>query len=310
MPDQAAVDQEPAYIGLYVDSRAPAGEARELLRFPDETAIALQGRRLFTLRGQTILHEVTLPETEGWVHLGWRIGAGHRSVEILHEGFAFAKFEAEAPVFSLSGGDLVLGRSGTAWTGFRGWVDDLVVLAHDVDPEVACNHARGTLVEVGTDAALAERAAVYPAWAHARVASAAGLAEVTAACVLDHGDDYAAHLGNLPAGTTSLRDAILFPEGPLQHGVPRPDSSDNAFCLTCHTADSKDGMHTDALVYDPATLAEHDLRRQPHQPPRRVFGNIPAGWIPAGAGPGSPAEATVAPEGGALIDQWVLPAGG
>jgi hypothetical protein len=309
MPTQPEVDAETAIIGLYVDSRAPAGEARELLRFPDDTAVALQGRRLFTLRGQTILHELTLPETEGWVHLGWRVAPGHKQVTVLHEGFALAKFETERPVFSLSGGDLVLGRGGAAWTGFRGWVDELVVLAHDVDPEVACNHARGTLVDVGTDTTLAARAAGYPDWAHAAVAEAAGLPTVQAACVLDHGDDYAAHLGNLPAGTTSLRDAIVFPEGPLRHGVPRPDSSDNAFCLTCHTEDGRDGMHTDALTIDANTNAEHDLRRQPSQPPRRVFGNIPAGWIPAGPGDGSPAGATVAPEGGALIDAWVLPAG-
>ena len=42
--------------------------------------------------------------------------------------------------------------------GFRGWIDELVVLAHAPNVEVACNHARGTLVEVVDDADLAAQA--------------------------------------------------------------------------------------------------------------------------------------------------------
>lgn len=308
MPEQPALDEEAAYIGLFVDGRAPAGETRELLSFPDGTAILLRDRTVLYTRAGVELHQVDLPQTEGWVHLGWRVAAGHRSVELLHDGFVLDRFEAGAPVFSLSGGDLVMGRSTAAWTGFRGWVDNLVVLAHDVDPEVACNHAMGTLVEVGDNAEWAAVAERYPDLGQAWVGEALGR-EVTAACVTDHSDDYAATLGNLPAGTTSLRFDIIFPEGPLKQGEPRPDSSGNAFCLTCHTDDGRDGMHTDALVYDPSLVAEEDPRRQPHQPPRRVFGNIPAGWIPAGEGPGSPDAPLQAPADGFLIDQWVLPEG-
>ena len=71
--------------------------------------------------------------------------------------------------------------------------------------------------------------------------------------------------------------------------------------------DGVGALHTDALVADPSLLAEDDPRRQPHQPPRRVFGNIPAGWIAEGEGPGSPDEAFQAPDEGALIDAWLLP---
>ncbi len=92
--------------------------------------------------------------------------------------------------------------------------------------------------------------------------------------------------------------------------MPRPDSSDNDFCLSCHHEEGQGGLSIDALELDAATVAEHDLRRQPTQPPRRVFGNIPADWIPPGAGPGGPSEALVAPPEGLLIDPWVLPAGG
>lgn len=161
---------------------------------------------------------------------------------------------------------------------------------------------------MGDEPAWSAVAEAYPLWAHDE---AAGSARDGAgfACYLDHSDDYAAHLANLPAGTTSLREAITFPEGPVRAGVPRPDSSDNPFCLSCHTEDGRDAMGLDALAYDPSVLAEHDPRRQPSQPPRRVFGNIPAGWIPPGDGPGSPAEALQAPPEGLLIDPWVLPEG-
>ncbi len=308
MPDQPALDEEDAYLGIFVDNRAAAGEIRELLTFPDGTAVLLRDHALLTTRDGVKLHETALPETDGWAHLGWRVAGGHRDITVLHDGFALDRFTTDAPVFSLSGGDLVLGRSTGPWNGVRGWVDNLVVLAHDVDPEVACNHAMGTLVEVLDNAELASVAARYPDLGQAWVAAALGR-DVTAACVTDHSDDFAANLGALPAGTASLRAAILFPEGPLKHGVPRPDSSANGFCLTCHAGDGRGAMHTDALVLDPGTPAELDRRRQPHQPPRRVFGNIPAGWIPAGEGPGSPTEAVQAPEDGFLIDRWVLPAG-
>ena len=306
LADQPELDDEDAYIGLFVDDRAPAEELRELLSFPDGTALLLQGDTVLYTRDGLELHAVDLPRTEGWRHLGWRISAGHLDIELLHDGLPLDRYTAEAPVFSLSGGDMVLGRSTASWTGVRGWFDNLVALAHDVGPEVACNHARGTLVEVGSNEAWAEVAARYPDFAQERIAEALGR-ELTAACYTDHSDDYAASLGNLPEGTTSLRADLLFPEGPLVQGLPRPDSTANAFCLTCHTDDGRDGMHTDALVLDPDTPTEADLRRQPHQPPRRVFGNIPAGWIPAGEGPGSPAEAVQAPDEGFVIDAWLLP---
>jgi hypothetical protein len=138
------------------------------------------------------------------------------------------------------------------------------------------------------------------------VAEAAGTGEQFA-CWNDHTTDHAIDAASPPEGTASVRGAILFPEGPLQAGAPRPDSSDNAFCLTCHTDEGAESLHTDALVADPSLLLEDDPRRQPSQPPRRVFGNIPAGWIPPGEGPGSPEEASLAPAEGALIDHWVLP---
>lgn len=305
-----SVDEVDASIGLFVDSRAGDDEARELLRFPDGTGVVLRGATVLYVRDDQVLRSIELPSASGWVHLGWRIHDAHRSITLLHDGFAHDRFESDEPLFSLDGGDLVVGRQTAPWTGFRGWIDNFVVFAHDLNPEVACNHAKGTLVALGegADADLLATAEQYPEWAHEEVAAAAGSNAARFVCVHDHSDDYAAHLGALPANTESVREAINFPEGPLRAGAPRPDSSANEFCLSCHHEEGLGGLGIDALVADPDTLAEHDLRRQPSQPPRRVFGNIPAGWIPPGDGPGSPADAVQAPPEGLLIDPWVLPA--
>lgn len=267
------------------------------------------------LIGGEAIHEVELPTpgAEGWLHLGLGLSEGHQIVTLRHNGMALDRFEAPKPLFELVEGTLTLGADGQGPHphGWRGWIDDFVVLAHGVDPEVACNHAAGTLIRIDDADAAADWfqiASRYPGWAHAGVAAAAGDSDPNArfACYHDYSGDYAAHLANIPAGATGQRDRILFPEGPLRAGAPRPDSSNNAFCLTCHHEDGQNGLSLDALTYDADLLLEDDPRRQPMQPPRRVFGHIPAGWIAPGAGPGGPPEPLVAPEGGALVDQWLL----
>lgn len=308
LPQQAGGDDVfDAWVGLYVDPRAATGEARSLLTFPDGTELVLEGADavLYVVDG-IVEHRVVLPTGSGWRHLGLRVRDGHREVTLAVDGFALDRYRAERPLFRLGAGELVVGRSAGAWTGFRGWIDDLLVLAHDVDVEVGCNHAGGTLVAVEGSSTWQAVAAGRPDWAHAEVADAAGLSGGRFACVTDLSDDHAQHLQNLPAGTRGVRADIHFPEGPLRAGAPRPDSSRNAFCLSCHTAEGKGGLSLAALAHDPAVVAEHDRRRQPSQPPRRVFGNIPAGWIPPGPGPGGPPTALQAPPEGLLVDTWVL----
>ncbi len=292
------------YVGIFLDPRYHEQEVHTLFQFPDGSGVRLLGRSVlhYLVEGE-LVHEVELPESEGWLHLGWRVAAAGRDLTLLVDGFALDRFTAEEPIFGMLEGDFVVGQAGSPAWGFRGWIDDLVVLAHDVNPEVACNHAGGTLVRWEEAPSSA-----YPAWAHAEIAAlTGGTSSDRYSCFSDHSDDYAAHLGNLPEGSTSLRQAITFPEGPLRVGAPRPDSAHNAFCLTCHEQSGLGGLSLQALELQPGLLAEDDPRRQPLQPPRRVFGNIPAGWIPPGPGAGSPTEASQAPEEGLLIDPWLLP---
>ncbi|MEZ4266540.1 MAG: hypothetical protein R3F39_09190 [Myxococcota bacterium] len=304
-------------IGLFVDSRGGDSENRALMTFPDGSAVHLVGRSRLRYRvAEVPVHEVILPEAligdSGWVHLGWRVRPGHRDVTLLVNGYALDRFQSPEPLFQMSEGEFVLAGPAAGvpdFQGVRGWLDELVVLAHDVNPEVACNHAHGTMVRVDDSATWAATAAAYPAWAHAEVAAtAAGAPGARYACFHDYRSDYAAHLDNIPAGTTGMRERINFPEGPLRAGAPRPDSSGNSFCLSCHSDSGKGGLTLAALKRQPEIPAEEDRRRQPTQPPRRVFGNIPAGWLPPGAGPGSPLEAQRAPAEGLLVDRWLLPA--
>ncbi|TNE88555.1 MAG: hypothetical protein EP330_14380 [Deltaproteobacteria bacterium] len=304
------------YVGIFVDARSWDGATRALMTFPDGSSVRLvEGHTVQYVADERVLHSVELPAAgEGWRHLAWFVREDHRELTLLVDGFPLDRYEARREFFGMGEGELILGRAGDRRNGepdagVRGWIDDFKVLAHDVDAEVACNHAGGTLIRVDDNAAWADTAALYPDWAHEEVAAAAGLAtDARYACFHDYSADFAAHLGNLPEGSTSVRDAILFPEGPLMVGAPRPDSSSNAFCLSCHHEDGKAGMGLGALSYTPNVPLEEDRRRQPLQPLRRVFGNVPAGWIPADHGPGSPMEPLVAPNEGLLVDPWVLPA--
>lgn len=312
--DDPAVVEGDWYVGLFVDVRTSEGATRALLTFPDGSSVRLVDREtLQYVVGERVHHEVALPPTDaGWMHLGWRVREDHRELTLLVDGFPFDRFESGRRIFGIRSGTLFVGRgpdrpSGERDAGFRGWVDDFKVLAHDVDPEVACNHAGGTLVrlEGATLGGVADR---YPDWAHAEIGASANRRETDRfVCFHDYSRDNAAHLRNIPDDAESLRDVITFPEGPLMAGAPRPDSSSNAFCLSCHTEGGKGGLGLDALELRAGVSAEDDPRRQPFQPPPRVFGNIPARWIPAGPGPGSPAVSMLAPDEGVQIDRWILP---
>ena len=313
------------YYSLFIDPRNLGDERRVLLTFPDESVIELKGRTTLryvqraheTSSGARVVHEVNLPQITasetGWIHLAWRIDPTSSRVETLHNGYPIDRFTPQAPLFRIREGQLILGARGPKGAGFRGWIDDFKVLAHDVDAEVACNHAFGTLIYLEDQPVWSVHAERYPRWAHAELAEtlteplrltiAPHPESALFACYHNYQRDYAAHLKNLPQGVHGVRDTLLFPEGPVRADVPRPDSSQNAFCLSCHHEAGKNGLGLDALTYQSELTAEMDPRRQPHQPPRRVFGNIPARWIE-----GSPDAALQAPVEGFLIDRWLMSA--
>ena len=120
-------------------------------------------------------------------------------------------------------------------------------------------------------------------------------------CAVDYESDRGMTLHTLPAGTVGVRGALLMPEAPLVFGQPRPNSSQNTFCLSCHTPERPDVLSDKALIFDAASNLEEDIRRQPMQAPRFIFGHIPEGYV----GGALPEDDEVAEQIGAYLDQWV-----
>lgn len=309
------------YVGIFLDARFEDDDLlRALVVFADGSRIALLGRRgIHYVAGDgTTTQRVDLatPLPHGaWTHLGFQLHGEDGGVTLYRDGFPLHRVDGDAGL-RFTAGSLLVGADPRDDAGVRGWIDDLVVFAREMAAEAACNQAAGSLVAVDESAApqsWIDTARSYPDWAHARVRADLGGRGPAAAerfvCFHGYERDHQHHLADLPAGLVSVRRELVFPEGPLVFGQPRPDSSRNPFCLTCHSAAGMAGLSLAALVPDPARAMEDDRRRQPSQPPRRVFGSVPAHWL----GPGKPPRHVQAPPAGLKVDALlagaIVPAG-
>ncbi|MEM6673640.1 MAG: hypothetical protein AAF726_12410 [Planctomycetota bacterium] len=338
--DVTGASPDAFYAGVFVDCRFDDdGARRRLIGFPDGTALDLAGRSgVLFVDGERIVHRVALPDDVtyvrsgggrpqthsylgrgAWTHLGLEIEDSGRRVTLLVDGFPFDRWQdPERRLFQplASAGSVTLGgpATGTSAT-FRGWLDELRLFAHDADAETAANYARGTLIGFDRDAASnaweQRVAAGFPDWAHEEISEALrGRGEETYeryASFVDPTRDLGVHRESLPENTVHLRNAMHFPEGPLYFDRPRPDSTTNRFCLSCHAADADGGLTIDALAYRPGLTALRDPRRQPSQPPALVGGALPNGFIDAGSTPrprpGDPRAADGKPF---PVDRWLL----
>ena len=313
------------YVGIFVDCRFDNdGVNRRLLTFPDASSVCLIGRTNIQYRnpGGTYVRTITLPAynagsafpdmmpSNGWAHLAWQIRNGGTNVDFLLNGLVYDSYTNTASLFQMTVGSMTVGQpSGSGLSSFKGWIDEFIVLAHTLDPESACNHAGGTLVGLpaGYTNYLADFAAKFPITTHNAISvlllNSGQTAYPTYANYYNYTKDYAAHLGSIPNGAVSVRQAVHFPEGPLFWNAPRPDSIKNQFCLTCHTSDGNEGLSLAALMLNTNVNADADNRRQPFQPYARVFGNIPTNFVDS---TGLPTVATNA-SGGKYIDDWLLP---
>lgn len=302
-------------LGLFVDPRfANDGAARALLTFPDGTEVDLIGLGAIRYRKGGYSTTVSLAArpllASTWTHLGWVVSSGGSKITLYLDGYPFATTVVPAPttLFGLmslaTSGDLVIGRRNGA-TSFRGWLDEVKVFARDVGPEVACNQARGTLIELtsqASDPTWWGLAGVYPS--HAALQAALGTAATTRyACFHDHAAPDRALLRTLPGTVRSVRNDLILTDE-LHAYQPRPASDTNPFCLGCHRTGQPTSLALDALSLDnqgPMGLprpAMFDPRRQPMQTPPRMYGNVPANYLPAG----NPAFSD-----GRRIDPYVIP---
>lgn len=319
------------YIGVFVDSRFPNDTVeRRLITFPDNSSIRLYGRSqvLYADASGAIVNRITIPLPDttlpassmddllpdtGWAHLGFQVRAAGTRVDCFLDGLILNHWADDyLALFQLPPGKLTLGRpAGTTLTGFTGWLDDFKVLAHGVDFETAANHAGGTLIAIPstyTGLWKTKFAARYPSWAHSEITTRLTNTGQTTypqyAVFHDYANDHNAHRFDIPAGTVHLRPSIHFPEGPLYQNAPRPDSSTNTFCVTCHQPGGDKGLSPAALTLNSALTAPNDPRRQPMQPHARVYGQIPAALVDS---TGLPSTATALPAAGQLIDLWMQP---
>ncbi len=312
------------YIGIFVDSRfSDDAVKRLLLSFPDGTKVVLAGRaaiEIWNAAGSSI-HTIALPPAAplpelGWTHLGFVVKNGGADIDFYRDGLLYEQATGLGSALQLvAGGTLYVGADpAVLGTSFRGWIDEFKVLAYEPMIEVLCNHARGSLL------AISDLTLVEPRWSTVAAQHPVAQVAVEAALVArNHNtsayngyfcwyeyqstDEASIDIANPPDGTTSLRRDLVFPEGPLHYNAPRPRSTSNPFCTSCHTSGAVlPSLMDTALSRSPGLDMQDDARRQPMQPPPLVFGHIPLSFIN-----GQPSSDQIAPAGGYAIDEWVYP---
>lgn len=292
IPDAGAEKAERTdslYAGLFVDPRlqAPDGE-RRLLTLPGGHAsvFATAESRYLLLRDgrgwQARINVAPWFRNTSWTHLGLAIS--RQRIDVYINGFLLESLDKEAApdALMLGAGDIVFGSPSSMTPGIRGWFDEFVVLARPLtSAEEACNLARGSMIR-SSDPANKH----YPASSHQHIAVALGDPDGTRYRCATHyeGEGYG-FLTRIPESQRvgkALRQIRS-----LHFNQPRPDESQNAFCLVCHRADQASrSLQIDVLR--PVDLPmQLDRRRQPMQPYPVVIGNIPAHSLegPGGSGP-------------------------
>ena len=311
------------FVGLAIDPRMKNDLTyRRLLGFPDGSAVDLKGLNSLSFvtpggKRFDVPLNAALPFAT-YSHLGLRIYPNGTRVEVFRDGMLVQNWINPSPttdsLLRVQPGTFSVGQvSGLSnpSAGFHGWIDNFKVVgeAQSMTDEQMCNHSMGTVVALDNaldaSSALVRKAQSVPSLFHDRIRSATQSTANLFLCFdSNKNQDGWVDMNVLPAGVASLRHALLFPEGMLVFNQPRPDSSNNAFCVSCHTDDGS-GRRPPSLLLNALTLNSQvvkalDPRRQPSEPPARVFGNLPAGtWGPFPLGP------EVAPFDGKLIDEYI-----
>lgn len=311
------------FFGLFVDCRHDDDATeRNVVTFPDGTSVRLYGRSQVVYTDGTnpaAVHRITVPAGflpyRGWAHLGFQILDGGHRIDFHINGMLYDRWtHPTRRLFQMPSGTLTLGKTQSGNSpGVKGWIDEFKVIAHSFDMETMCNHAGGTLIALdhayrGEWKDFADK---FPVWVHdeitAELRNRGEVAHPLYACFHRYDRDHGVHLDDLPPLTNSMRQRMQFPEGPLFHNAPRPQSTQNKFCISCHYNGGALGLSLDALRLDPSKTATEDPRRQPMQPAARIHGFIPAGLVDT-VTPAQPLLPQFAPLRGLDIDKWMLPA--
>jgi hypothetical protein len=317
IPTQDRTLADTWFTSIFVDARVPDDNLdRRLLTFSDDTGLVMVGRKKLSIRDSAgaELMPVELPASlqfgdRGYHHIALRkVGT---KLEVLFDGLVIDSKDVGGAL-GFPGGEkkhFVVGkRAGEDMPGVRGWIDELRVFNEAVGDELACNHARGSIVGLTGDAptALVNVAKLYPRRTHNAISDAlpADKKQSKYLCMHDYSRETTkfSFESDVPSGAVWLRAALITPR-PLRYDAPRPDDTGNAFCLTCHVVGQTPSLSVDALALDPDTSMQDDRRRQPMQAPRRMFGWLPKDFI----APGLPASTKKAPSKGLSLDELLFP---
>ncbi len=287
-----------AFVSVFVDLRSRDSEPKRLLSFPDGSVLTISKNYLrYLIASNGVEFEAVLPDlshdtnntdSDGWMHVALQFNADRSAVDVFLNGYLLAQWLTPTHT-PLMQGELVLGALIEDSMGVRGWLDEFKVFSYRPDLESVCNHAHGTLMgfekEEGSPKWF-EVASRYPQVSHDIVSQALTQRQYTNhklyACVHNYGNVIgtanALALERLANPLLMpLRQIIQFPEGPLYWDEPRPDSLHNSFCLECHFASTNfSPLSLQALVPVSNLVLQHDVRRQPMQPPRAVMGHVAA----------------------------------
>ena len=326
------------FIQIALDPRNP-NAAQRLLLLPDGTWLnLLDSQSIAYGRDVTRVDTLTLPaalQTKVWSTLAVvssTLQAGTQTLDFYADGYLFAtRAHSDGKTyFRIEPGRIQLGNVAG---GFKGWVDDFKIIARRPNPEVICNHARGTLVGVpDATSPLYAQADAYPTSSHVALSNLLPLerrysryacerpidavANMDIYDVADHANyqclGQIRRLDQVADADLCLRDVFLFPEGAsLFHDAPRPDSVTNAFCLSCHVDSNPlpTLQATPALSIDAGIDAIDDPRRQPMQWSPKIFGIIPDGLFGCGTTEPPPAgeDPCRSDAAGRSLDLYLMP---
>lgn len=332
IPQQNNLESQEWLVSVFFDLEVVSSQVRRLFTFPNGDYIDLHGvwytKVCDSGTGCTSVRLPKAMQTGKWTHLAYHVNPVTGKVRVYQDGFLFA--EVARPLAVGPGTFKVGSPNAGATKGAGGWIDDVKVVAGPFSPEEICNHARGTVVAVphnyyppSTSSPLRDLLAAFMAalddntlypdsppylfYVSGRESIHKAL-HGQSAVVWPLSDHYVCNVDySQPSGISvddpgdpearSVRRRLLFPEGPIVWNQPRPPSLANQFCLSCHEATGKGGLSLAALAPEPETAAFDDERRQPSQPPRQLFGLVPAHYV----GVDEPATATFDP----IIDPWI-----
>ena len=279
--------QKDWFLGLYLDDRPLlTDQEQELFMFPDRSRILLVGNSRFKYVAQNGFTKTLnfnnriWKRSEQFNHIGLQITESGRRLTFLVNGMKVGAINNRLSLVRLSSGSLHIGRSTHPDAiGLRGWIDDFIMMMGNPTPEFKCNEAGGFLAGLKDNSIYSRFSSLYPVSAHREISEILmnGGFDTHANYICYH--NYMDRDG-LPRGfqdsdkVERISDKIHFPEKDFKFNKPRPDSTENQFCLSCHRADRPHGLGLEALRVGSHPLS-FDTRRQPDMHPMFMSGNLP-----------------------------------